>query len=422
MSSRFIAVSFVVWLFSAALPAAAFYDGFDLVGTIEEAGSMTASASSDWWVNSGGRLVRSSGLGMTVQGTLPVSDPWRVAYSSSNPVDTENGYRPQNIFRFVTRQKFQDFTQEMYFRIRRTNLTDSPNRNASNGVLFFHHYQDGNNLYYVGVRVDGTVVVKKKRLGTYYTLAQLRRWSGTYDRSVNPNLLPLNSWIGMRTVITDTPSGGVILRLELDDPTFGGGWTPILEVEDTGLGASGPAIPASGYAGIRTDFMDLEFEGYSATTDADPTPTPTKQPTVQPTPTPAIQPTVQPTLTIQPTVQPTIQPTPTPTLQPTPQPTPQPTTQPATSPVCSYSFTPGGQVFEVAGGVGTVYVTAPAGCGWAAVSNNSWITVTGGSSGSGSGTVTYSVARGWKKPRVGTMTIGGQTFTVSQDGTRRLVR
>ena len=51
-----------------------------------------------------------------------------------------------------------------------------------------------------------------------------------------------------------------------------------------------------------------------------------------------------------------------------------------------------------------------------AESNASWITVTGGASGSGDGTVSYSVAAytGRPKNRNGTITIAGQTFNVKQ--------
>ena len=59
-------------------------------------------------------------------------------------------------------------------------------------------------------------------------------------------------------------------------------------------------------------------------------------------------------------------------------------------------------------------MTAGAGCAWTASSNNPWITVTSGSSGSGAGTVGYSVASNSGSARTGTITIAGQTFTVSQ--------
>ena len=66
--------------------------------------------------------------------------------------------------------------------------------------------------------------------------------------------------------------------------------------------------------------------------------------------------------------------------------------------------------------MGSVLVTAGTGCAWTATSNASWITITSGSSGSGNGTVNYSVAAytGKPKKRNGTITIAGQTFSVRQ--------
>ena len=85
---------------------------------------------------------------------------------------------------------------------------------------------------------------------------------------------------------------------------------------------------------------------------------------------------------------------------------------------CTYSLSPGSAAPGAAGATGsTVAVTAGAGCGWTAVSNNAWITVTGGASGTGNGTVSYNVAvNTGTSSRTGTMTIGGQTFTVTQAG------
>jgi hypothetical protein len=50
------------------------------------------------------------------------------------------------------------------------------------------------------------------------------------------------------------------------------------------------------------------------------------------------------------------------------------------------------------------------------VSNADWITISGGASGSGNGTVTYAVAEytGKPKKRNGTITIAGETFSVRQ--------
>ncbi|MBV9926188.1 MAG: M36 family metallopeptidase [Acidobacteria bacterium] len=85
---------------------------------------------------------------------------------------------------------------------------------------------------------------------------------------------------------------------------------------------------------------------------------------------------------------------------------------------CSFSISPTSASVAAAGGTGTVSVTATAGCGWTAVSNASFITVTSGASGTGSGTVGYSVAANTlTSSRPGTLTIAGQTFTVTQAGT-----
>ena len=49
------------------------------------------------------------------------------------------------------------------------------------------------------------------------------------------------------------------------------------------------------------------------------------------------------------------------------------------------------RVTPATAGTSTVDVTSPAGCAWTAVSNNtSWLTVTGGASDSGDGTVSFS--------------------------------
>ena len=84
---------------------------------------------------------------------------------------------------------------------------------------------------------------------------------------------------------------------------------------------------------------------------------------------------------------------------------------------CSFSLASTGQSFEAAGGAGSVSVTANASdCRWTAVSNASWITVAAGGSGSGSGSVTFTVAANSGAARSGSLTIAGQTFTVTQAG------
>jgi len=74
------------------------------------------------------------------------------------------------------------------------------------------------------------------------------------------------------------------------------------------------------------------------------------------------------------------------------------------------------QQFAVAGGTGTVNVTTGAGCSWSAASNANWITVNSGTSGTGNGAVSYSVMANSGSARTGTLTIAGQTYSISQSG------
>jgi hypothetical protein len=85
--------------------------------------------------------------------------------------------------------------------------------------------------------------------------------------------------------------------------------------------------------------------------------------------------------------------------------------------ICAYSISPGNQSFAASGGSGNISVTGRGGCDWTAVSNDSFITLSSGSSGNGNGTVGYNVATSSSSnSRAGTMTIAGQTFTVIQQG------
>ncbi len=84
---------------------------------------------------------------------------------------------------------------------------------------------------------------------------------------------------------------------------------------------------------------------------------------------------------------------------------------------CDYSVSPANNSFNSDGGTGSVSITAQSGCSWTAVSNASWITVTSGNSGTGNGTVNYSVSSySGTSSRTGTITIAGKTFTVTQSG------
>ena len=84
---------------------------------------------------------------------------------------------------------------------------------------------------------------------------------------------------------------------------------------------------------------------------------------------------------------------------------------------CSYAISPTSSSVAATGGSKTVQVTTTSVCDWTAASNASWISITAGSSGRGSGSVSYSVAANTSSSsRTGTLTIAGQTHTVTQAG------
>jgi hypothetical protein len=84
-------------------------------------------------------------------------------------------------------------------------------------------------------------------------------------------------------------------------------------------------------------------------------------------------------------------------------------------PSCNPSITPTSDSFLAAGGAGTANITIGPACAWTAVSNDSFIQITSGAAGAGNGSVSYSVDANSGPARVGTMTIAGQTFTVTQE-------
>ncbi|MDR3558977.1 MAG: hypothetical protein P4L62_03690 [Candidatus Pacebacteria bacterium] len=230
---------------------------------LQETGKMSASKNDFWWLNSGGVVYIDGNVISTIQGNLAKGSKWQKTYAKSNPRDTENGYQPQNILRLVTRQKFQNETQRLYFKINKLNFSASKFRNESNGVLLFNRYQNGNNLYYTGLRVDGDAVIKKKINGTYYTMKEKNLWTNgrRYDRTNNPDVLPLDAWIGIKSEVRNAADGSVDIKFYVDKDN-NGQWQLVLEATDNGNKYGGAAIANTGYGGIRSDFMDVEFWDY----------------------------------------------------------------------------------------------------------------------------------------------------------------
>jgi hypothetical protein len=224
-------------------------------GTLEEAGSEQESASSSLWLSSGGRFFIEGAGGRTLQGELPPDDRWRVAYAVSNPTDTDGGVHPQNVFRLIARSLHRDARSEASFIVRRTNLSASPNRSQSNGVLLFLRFRDGEHAYYGGVRVDGNAVIKKEVNEQNFTLALNPVFPGAWSRDGNPNLIPANQEIDLAAEIEDRPGGTVAIRIFVDGVLAA-------EAVDDGVSFGGAVLP-EGLSGIRGDFMDLELPSFA---------------------------------------------------------------------------------------------------------------------------------------------------------------
>src|SRR5262249_47440295 len=86
---------------------------------------------------------------------------------------------------------------------------------------------------------------------------------------------------------------------------------------------------------------------------------------------------------------------------------------------CTYALSSSAEAFTADGGSDSLSVMTDPGpnqstCPWNATSNAPWITITSGSTGRGNGQVSVTVAPNTGPAQQGTMTIGGQTFTINQ--------
>jgi uncharacterized protein (TIGR03437 family) len=81
---------------------------------------------------------------------------------------------------------------------------------------------------------------------------------------------------------------------------------------------------------------------------------------------------------------------------------------------CAYTLNPTSGSYMASGGNGTFAVSTSAGCAWTATASASWIQITSGQSGSGSGSVAFTVGPNTGTAQTGTITVAGQTYTISQ--------
>lgn len=88
-----------------------------------------------------------------------------------------------------------------------------------------------------------------------------------------------------------------------------------------------------------------------------------------------------------------------------------------TASACSYNVSPLSFSFDETGGSGTISVATSSGCAWNASSSVSWVTIASPSSGYGNGSVTFSVdPNPDSTSRSGTITLGGEVISISQNG------
>jgi hypothetical protein len=87
----------------------------------------------------------------------------------------------------------------------------------------------------------------------------------------------------------------------------------------------------------------------------------------------------------------------------------------AATTACTYAISPTVQSLTAAAGNGSVSVTTQSGCSWTSSSGVTWLTISSGASGTGSGTVNYSVAANTtSSDRSAALTIAGKVFTATQ--------
>ncbi len=236
------------------------YD-FRVSGTLDESPSGDISWSPYWWVNSGARFILSNGTGKTLSGNLAASDQWRVKYAASDPISSDNGYHPQNVFQMFFRTSELNSSASIYAKKNANNLSNISNRHAWNGISLLARRTDVNNYYYGGIRADGGVVLKKKSGGQYKTLAYAKLFGGIYDVNTNPDLIPLNQWIGVKLDVINDPSGKPKLALYTDVGQTGKWKLAISAIDDPA--EFGPPLANPGLIGIQSDYADVEYDNFA---------------------------------------------------------------------------------------------------------------------------------------------------------------
>ncbi len=96
-------------------------------------------------------------------------------------------------------------------------------------------------------------------------------------------------------------------------------------------------------------------------------------------------------------------------------------------PACTYTVNPTSVFFPFQGGSSMFSIASGSDCNWLTATNSSWITITSATSGTGSGTINFTVGQNLTSlPRTGRINIGGKSITIVQacmasDGCRYLL-
>jgi carboxypeptidase T len=84
---------------------------------------------------------------------------------------------------------------------------------------------------------------------------------------------------------------------------------------------------------------------------------------------------------------------------------------------CAGTISPLSAGFDVEGGAGAINLSTPGSCPWTVASSDNWIIVSSEPSGAGQTTITYEVRDNPNERfRIGSITAGGQVFTINQAG------
>lgn len=228
-----------------------------------ETGTPQESASNTFWLNSGAAVTQYGQTIQTLHGVLPWYNSWHLKYMLSTPTDTNYGNQPQNIFRLLQKVDMQNPDQSVYFRIDSFN-SPLALKHAPDGIFLMSHYIDGDNLFYVGIRMDGNAVIKKKEGGRYTTLAITPLFNSlSQERPSQFPYLPKDTWLGLRSTIEENTDGTVNITLSIDEE-FDLEWKEVLSVTAAPLPN---ASKGKLMAGLRSDFMDITFYRYTLNND-----------------------------------------------------------------------------------------------------------------------------------------------------------